>query len=125
MNQATLKHLFQEELYRIPASILVILGREWDTYTSEDKTLLTKILASVKLQPDAVRFVVQNTLSLSTIALYNPSKVLVFGSSDAEFKPYEASQVHGFWLIKADDLSQLDDAKKKNLWLALKTMFEL
>ena len=125
MNQATLTHLFQEELYKIPPRVLVILAREWETYSQDDKTLLTKILASVRLSPNAVQLAVQNTLSLPAIALYNPAKVLVFGSSGADIKPYEASQIHGFWLIKADDLNQLDDTKKKNLWLALKTMFGL
>jgi hypothetical protein len=31
--------------------------------------------------------------------------------------------LHGFRVIRADDLHELDDDRKKNLWLALRQMF--
>ena len=49
-------------------------------------------------------------------------KVLLFGTQ-AQVNPYEHVQAQGFSIIRADELGALDDAKKKSLWLALKTMF--
>jgi hypothetical protein len=125
LNTATLTYLFQEEIYNVPKKVLVVLAKAWDDYAPEDRALFTKILSSVKLSPDKVQIIVQNSLLLTSVSFYNPTKVLVFGTTTEGVKPYEAALVQDFWLIKADDLNQLDDAKKKNLWLALKTIFGL
>ena len=125
MNPAALPYLFQEEIYNVPEKVLVILAKEWHTYAPEERALLSKILASVRLSPDSAQVIVQTRLSLASLPFYNPAKVLVFGAANDEVKPYEAILVQNFRLVWADDLNQLDDAKKKNLWLALKTMFGL
>lgn len=123
MNQAIAPYLFTEELYQFPQKVVVVLAREWDTYADDEKALLSKILGSVKLHPGSVQIVVQANLNLSSLAAYNPSGVLVFGSKTEGVKSYEAFQTQGFAVLKADDLPELDDAKKKSLWLVLKTMF--
>jgi hypothetical protein len=51
--------------------------------------------------------------------------MLVFGSAATGIKTYEHVQAQGFSMLVANDLSELDEAKKKSLWLALKDMFGL
>lgn len=125
MNQAALPYLFQEDLYRIHQKVLIVLSKAWHEYSAEDKLLLSRILGSVKLNLASVQIITQDTLALTSLDSYNPSKILVFGSASHGINPYEATQVQGFWLLKADDLQQLDEVKKKSLWNALKNMFGL
>jgi hypothetical protein len=122
LNTALTPFLFQEELYQIPAKTLVVMKKPWDAYTSEEKLLLSKILGSVKLTLASVQLIVQPTLILSS--LRQGEKVLVFGS-ESQGSPYVCERAQGFTILKADDLSELDDAKKKSLWLALKEMFTI
>lgn len=123
MNQTIFTHLFPETIYHTPPQVVVIVARPWETYTPDEQVLLSKILASVRLSPAAVQIIAQPALSLASLAAYSPLKVLVFGSQSEGLKSYEATQAQGFTVLKADDLSALDDAKKKSLWLALKNMF--
>jgi hypothetical protein len=120
LNTALAPYLFQEEIYNIPANTLVVLAKPWDSYSSDEKGLLLKILGSVKLSLASVQVIVQPELRLWDLP--HPHKVLVFGSK-SDGKSYTCEQAQGFTVLKADDLPQLDDAKKKSLWLALKEMF--
>lgn len=118
-------HLYSEELYLSTQDVTVVLAKPWDNYSREDKTLLSKILGSVKLNTASVRIVSQPTLALGSLSKYSPSKVIIFGSHSSNLKTYETTSAQGFTVLMADDLPQLDDAKKKSLWLALKTMFSI
>ena len=123
MDTAALPFLFHEDLYVVPQKTLVILAKNWQDYSSDDKVLLARILGSVKQSLATVQVIFQHTLSPQSIVDYNPSKVLVFGAATPGINPYEIHQIQGFDLIKADDLPVLDDTRKKNLWNGLKTMF--
>lgn len=117
-------HLFTEDLYTIPPlSLVVIVAKQWDVYSAEEKALLSKILGSVKLDIASVKVITKAQVSLSGLSPHLSSKILVFGSQLEEVQPYQNIQAQGFSVIKADDLSGLDDVKKKSLWLALKNMF--
>ena len=50
-----LRNLYQEELYRIPGKVIVVISRPWEEITYEDRTLLSKILGSVKLSLASVQ----------------------------------------------------------------------
>jgi hypothetical protein len=119
-----ISYLFQEDLYQLPPQPLaVLLSCEWNKYTPEERTLLAKILGAVKLDLASVRILTGKELTLNELSSLAAPKVLVFGASLSEIQPYEHIQAQGFSVIKADDLSELDDAKKKSLWLALRNMF--
>jgi hypothetical protein len=117
--------LYPEEVYQFPSNVLIILSRNWETYSLEEKNLLAKILSSVKLDIASVHIITEEVLSLPKLLSYKPLKVLIFGSHSEGIRPYEAVQAQGLSIIKADDLSELDDAKKKSLWLGLKSMFSI
>lgn len=124
MNPQALPHLFQEELYSFNTSIVVVLVQPWQHYNAEEQALLKKILSSVKTDINAVQMVAQPSIDLEALRIYSPSRVLLFGVSPSEELPwYQTHTAQGFMVIRADDLSALDDQKKKNLWLALRQMF--
>jgi hypothetical protein len=126
LNTEAVSHLFQEDLYHLPPyPLAVILSREWNLYTTADTALLEKILGAVKLDLASVRLITAKELSFAGFSSLATSKVLAFGVTLNEIKSYEHVQAQGFSVIKADDLSALDDAKKKSLWLALRNMFGL
>jgi hypothetical protein len=119
-------HLYQEDLYKIPSSLTVIIPQQWHKILEEEKALLAKILSSVKVSMDSVAIVTQQHLDWEALAVFKPAKVLIFGSHvQADIKPYESTKLNGITLIKADDLATLDDTKKKSLWIALKQMFSV
>ncbi|MEX2231827.1 MAG: DNA polymerase III subunit psi [Cyclobacteriaceae bacterium] len=117
-------HLFQEDLYYFTAPIVVVLARAWETYTAEERRLLQKILTSVKVDLNAVQMVVQPSIELKSLLVYSPARVLIFGSETREnIATYQETPAQGFTVVRADDLNQLDEEKKKNLWNALRRMF--
>jgi hypothetical protein len=119
-----LAHLFQEELYAFTSPLVVILPKQWETYSTEEQSLLQKILTSVKVDLNAIQILVQPSVELKSLLMYSPARVLVFGCATREDIPlYSATAAQGFIVIRADDLTALDDQKKKNLWLALRQMF--
>lgn len=126
MNPQALPHLFQEELYNFNTSTVVVLAQAWQNYPAVEQALLKKILSSVKTDINAVQIIAQPSIELNQLRNYAPSRVLLFGATPSEDLPlYETHTAQGFMVIRADDLSALDDQKKKNLWLALRQMFGL
>jgi len=121
---SALPYLFQEELYLFSNPVLVILPKPWESYGSSEQTLLQKILTSVKIDMDTVQIVVLPSADLESLKVFSPSRVLIFGGNTADHLPfYKETTAQGFMAIRAEDLSLLDDQKKKNLWLALRQMF--
>ena len=123
MSSTAATHLFQEELYKIPTPVIVVMSQPWASYSEAEKNLLSKILGSVKIDLASVRVITRNSFSISDLPPDQATKVLVFGSETTDIPPYQAMQAQGFTVVKADDLMQLDDARKKSLWGALKQMF--
>jgi hypothetical protein len=118
------EYLYQEEIYQISNGIVVVLPLSWEKTPESDKTLLTKILGSVRINIDSVVIITRSQVSLSQLTSFNSGKVLVFGSAGlAEVKSYEKTELDGISVIKADNLSALTDSTKKSLWMALKQMF--
>lgn len=122
MDATIAQSLYSEELYRIPGKVVIVLSKPWNEILPDEKTQLSKILAALKLRLESVQIV--QCKSLEALLPLSPSKVISFGpllKSDATY--YEATAHEGISLIHADALNQLDDAKKKTLWIALKAMF--
>ena len=105
--------------------MVVVLSKDWASYSQEELTLLRKILTSVKVDIDTVPVIVRRSIDLNALQIYRSPKVLMFGadSANGDLPLYQATTAQGFTVIRADDLSALDDQRKKNLWLALRQMF--
>jgi len=128
-NSYTVESLYQEELYVLNPKVLIILPMPWEEVDESDQLLLAKILGSVKINLASVQILAYAEFRINDLTIYNPSKILVFGSriSDqkAPIKPYQPSIENKVTVLQADSLHQLDDSKKKSLWTALKEMFAI
>ena len=117
-------YLFQEELYRIPPRVLIVIAEEWDALSENDLTVLTKLLGALKLSLASVQVITRPSFAMRDIAAFNPARVLVFGAQLQQAPPlYENASVDNTPVIVSESLAQLDDPKKKKLWLALRQMF--
>ena len=126
MTQPVLRNLYQEELYRIPAKVIVVISKPWEEVTYEDRTLLSKILGSVKLSLASVQIKVSQEFSIKDFYPLVPTYIIAFGAmlKNSPNKKYEHLSVEDISIIMADELNQLDDLKKRSLWLALKQIFQ-
>lgn len=124
MNAPLTNYLFQEELYSFTSPLVVLIARPWSSLNEDELVLLNKIINSVGLSVNAVQILERTSASLSSLRAYAPARVLVFGNAVTDdLALYKGTAAQGFTVIRADDLSQLDDQKKKNLWLALREVF--
>lgn len=123
MSESLAKYLYQEELYKVPPVVTVVLSRAWDEYTPADMELLEKILVNIRQSTAGVRVLTTDHLDLKTFDEERTAKVLVFGSDVNGLEPYVVSSAHGFMVLRADDLPALDQERKKKLWAGLREMF--
>jgi hypothetical protein len=118
--------LYQEDLYLLPSRTIIILDKDWNACTDEEKILLGKILGSVKLSLASVQLLHLERVSLNDLHSFNSKRIISFGVQVSPIqKLYEHVPIDGVQVIVADSLSALDDVRKKNLWLGLKQMFSL
>lgn len=127
MSQSSvLENLFTEELYKVPSKVVVVVPKPWKEITEDERAVLSKMLVAVKLSMAHVHVVTRTQFTLEDFQAFPPQRVLAFGSSfNASSKLYENLSINGTSVILADALGQLDDAKKKSLWQALRQMFGL
>jgi len=118
------ENLYPEELYLIATSTLILVDKPWHEITDEEKMLLNKILGSVKLSLAMVTVQHRQDTSVNDLLPLNVERLISFGVAVSPVqKRYEFVPVDGVQAIVADGLSDLDDSRKKNLWLALRQMF--
>ena len=122
-----IEHLYQEELYNLKQKVLVIIPVPWDTLTESDQLLLAKILGSVKRTLPSVQILALQEAETDDLLFYRPSRIIAFGTSmkisGKTIQSYKSFKHDQVIVLQADSLDTLDDAKKKNLWNALKEMF--
>jgi len=116
--------LFSEELYVLPPTVCIVLDKPWTSLSEEEKNLLQKILGSVKLSMASVRVISTARIEASMVSTFNAEKIITFGPVwDQNVLTYEAIKIDNIDVIVAHPLAQLDDVRKKSLWLALKKAF--
>ncbi len=126
MSYSVISQLFQEELYKYESPVIVVLARDWADYTSEQQTLLQKILTSVKINISSVQMICLPFISVNSLALFSPARVLIFGAkTNEEIGLYQQTPAQGFIVVRADDLDHLDENRKKELWTVLRQMFNV
>lgn len=116
--------LYQEDIYGIKDPIIIVLDKPWEKTTEEEKTLLNKILGSIKLTLDHVSIIHQLNVKVGDLNIYQPCRVIAFGVKLSDAHPaYQYHVSPGVSFIQVDSLGTLTDVMKKNLWAALKTGF--
>lgn len=125
MNTEILTQLFPEGMYvPFPAPrLVVVIPNAWDRYSDEEQQLLKKILIAID-QDLTARVVVSPTVDMRAIEDFGAQVVLVFGSEvEGNIPLYKESAAGGCAIVRADDLGELDDEKKKNLWAVIRKPF--
>ncbi|RAV98112.1 hypothetical protein [Pseudochryseolinea flava] len=124
--QIIAQNLYQEDLYNIPGRVVVVLPGAWEKVSESDRTVLVKMIHAVRINFASVTVIERTSLAAGDLAALSPEKVLVFGVPVTPSPAlYQLSTLDNIPLIAADKLENLDDAKKKTLWGALKQMFAL
>lgn len=118
------ENLYQEEIYSIPSPRMAVVLPDWNRLSPEDIALLSKILGAIKLSLAAVKVVAAQVIKLDELPHAQAAdSLLIFGTkTEPSVELYKKEKIKNFHVIAADALNQLDDAKKKNLWLALKQL---
>lgn len=126
MNNVEAEQIFSEELYLLPRKVLVLIPKPWESLQPDEILLLNKILGSVKLSLSAVQIVCYAETDLTTLKTFNPSYILSFGTRlIPDSKLFNPETIDGIRIVQSEQLLNLDDAKKKSLWQALKQAFGL
>ena len=118
------ENIFLEEIYQVPSKITVIISQPWSNLKEDQRLLLSKILQSVKLSLESVRIIHQSTFDM-TILGEKPSRTVAFITPPKGLALYEVIQTGETSMIFSDPFETLitDDASKRKLWSALKTLF--
>lgn len=118
------ENLYTEELYKIKSKVLIVTQKPWDQIDEAERTLLGKILGAVKHSLSMVQIINRGEFDVEDIKVFQPSCVISFGASlKNSSKMYENVGSSDVPIVVAHELHQLDDIRKKNLWLALKPLF--
>lgn len=124
-----IEHLYQEELYQVGPRVIVIIPVAWNTLADADQLVLAKMLAATKQSLASVQMLVFGEVDISDIDHFQPSRIIALGSkitsSGKPIPTYTAYKAGDIRAVQADRLDQLDDAKKKILWNALKEVFQV
>jgi hypothetical protein len=103
---------------------MAVVLPNWSKLSPEDIALLSKILGAIKLSLAAVKVVDAPVIKLHELPhAQTADTLLIFGTkTEPIIELYKKEKIKNFHVIAADALNQLDDVKKKNLWLALKQL---
>lgn len=124
--QIIAQNLYQEDLYNIPGKVVVVLPGPWEKVNEGDRNVLIRMINAVRINFASVTVIQRTSLSATDLEVLAPEKVLAFGVPVSPPPTlYTLSSLGETPLIAADKLENLDDAKKKILWGALKQMFAL
>ena len=119
-----LENLYSEELYDLPPKVLIVISKPWSEIEEEEKTLLGKILSAVKLSISSVQVINRVEFGVSDFSAFGPNCIIAFGATlKNSTRMYEKVVVEQTAIVVADELRQLDDLRKRNLWLTLKQVF--
>ena len=116
--------LYQEEIYRVKPKTLVIIAKPWSDFSEDEHRLLEKILKSLQLSLASVQIMVRTEFSAGDFEAFSPPFIIAFGATlkDSD-KMYEEIQANGTKIVVAHELDQLDEGRKRNLWITLKQVF--
>jgi hypothetical protein len=119
------EYIFTESIYNPEIKVLVLIPGPWSSLKEEEVVLLTKILNAVKLSFDGIQLMEREEISLEQLSIFEPTHVLLFGTKlIPEIQYYTTITLANTTAIQSDELSNLDDTQKKNLWMALKQAFK-
>lgn len=119
-----LENLYQEELYSIKPKVLVVISMSWSEIGEDERILLGKILNAVKLSISAVQVIARKDFTVEDFNSYRPAYIIAFGATFRDSNEmYKNVSYDDASVVVAHALHELDDSRKKQLWLTLKQVF--
>ena len=124
MDSVLFESIFSEQLYTIGQPPVVLVTQPWNSITTEERTLLSKILAALKLSLDSVSIKNQPSLDLSQW-IQKPRHLIYFGEAVKALPQYEVVEANGVSIVISESLKDLlsNESSRKKLWQALKKQF--
>jgi len=124
MNQEFFEATYPEEVYQLNQRPIIVIHVNWNELTDNERELLSKILAAIKIPIDAVRIITQPLLDLSRLQ-GNTNRVIYFGSVNDGTAYYQVLATGEITYICAEPLRDLlsNEAARKQLWAALRQAF--
>jgi len=126
MNQEQLEATYQEDIFQIKPKPIVVINERWEDLGEKERELLTKIIAALRMSPDAITIVNQPTLKVLSF-LGKTKRLIYFGELPAGVAQYEVLESGDISFVCSENLSQLIDNEeaRKQLWQSLKKLFSL
>lgn len=126
MNSVLFDSLFSEQLFAVPSQPVVVVNQPWEDIGVDERALLSKILAAIKLSLDSVTIKFQSSLDISSWR-QKPKRLIYFGGLVKGVPQYEVIDANGVSIVASESLEDLlkNDASRKKLWQALKAQFSL
>ena len=126
MNSVEAEQIFKEELYHLPARVIVLIPVPWQNLSEDQIVQLRKILEYVKLNLAGVQVLHHEAVEIERLLIYNPSLILSFGTTLSPDDTADGLQtIHTTSIIRTGILGSLDDAQKRSLMSALKQAFSV
>lgn len=118
------ENLYREEIYKVKPKALIVINKPWSDISAEESILLEKILKASKLSLASVQIVTRSSFSAEDFKVFSPPFIIAFGSTlENSDKMYASISTGETNVIVAHELSELDDERKRNLWITLKQAF--
>ena len=126
MNQEQLEATYQEDIFQIKPKPIVVINERWEDLGEKERELLTKIIAALRMSPDAITIVNQPTLKVLSF-LGKTKRLIYFGELPPGVAQYEVLESGDISFVCSENLSQLIDNEeaRKQLWQSLKKLFSL
>lgn len=120
------EYIFPEEVYQLSPKPVVVVNKLWKDVTTEESTLLSKILAAIRHSLDSVNIVYQTQLDVTQFS-FKPEAVICFGIAAKGLTLYEPIEANQVSIVLSESLTDLlkNDAARKLLWQALKRQFKV
>ena len=116
--------IYQEEIYRIPAPVTIVLSCSWSEVGEQFRLPLAKILKALGHSLESARFIRQSPFDLSVFA-EKPERMIVFVNPPKGLSLYEVHTTGNTSIVFAGGLEVLteDEATKRKFWAALQALF--
>ena len=114
--------LFEEDIYRIPDQLTLVIQEPWRELSSDSKSMLQNLANALKLSP-APRILYLNKEEL--LSMKNlPTMMVLFGHQIDQLKPHLPSKLNGSNATLTLPVAQVaaDPEVKKELWGAIRLM---
>jgi len=124
MEGSPTQHIYQEEVYRVKLTTIILLPCPWADVTEAQRQPLEKILLGLGLSLEAVRIVHQTAIDLSAFA-EKPERMIIFHTPPKPLALYEVHAIGETQVVFAGglDIFNQDEVTKRKFWNALKTLF--